>query len=524
MKHIRKILTFCFMAVTVLALGIIFMPKISVFAEASVTSQAYTTYQDACMEMKNVETYSSDKKTEIVAMLENYSSAKQNYLVEEGATLDNDAEQKYFILNYGYASDEILNIKYYSDNKILAEKTMLRYKNAWSDLKQNNLSSYENLDANAKYYSLYAEKDSLKTICNEPEPSNITYVYNGQLQEFQFNAMFDNKTMIVTGNKQTDAGEYEVVVSFKDRNHYEWKNAGHSGDLTFKWTIEKGSLENKILSFDDQTFVEDGTEKNLEAEVSTTSIKVAYSDNNSQSAPGVYRVKATFYDLSNNYEPVIRYATMTIKPATFVQKNEVSKVDQVIVEQAGGFDPMMSLEVTTIASDGIKYGDVSYSKHILSTEEVALAYEIDLVREGVSVEPESELTVKMYIPETVQGKKFRILHTHYSPSQVVKEIDYVLSGNYAVISTNELSQFAFVVEKEDANKPLSAWAFTGIVIAITFGVLFLIYLAMFIIWKFSGKSISFFEKSFRRFSKFITGTQYNRIELAEQEKQLANIS
>lgn len=525
MKRIRKSLIFCFVAVALLVMGCVFMPKTGVFADTMTAEQKYISQ---CEQMKAIESYSRDNKSQIESILQGYSSAKQEYLTyctenSQTATLDNDAEKQYFIVNYGYASDELLSIKHFSDDQLLAEKTMFMYKNAWSELKEKNFINYENLDANAKYYSLYAEKENMKKVVTEPEPLDESYVYDGQLKTFKFDAMFDSTIMSVSGNQQRDAGIYKVVVSLKDRNHYEWAHAGHSGTLEFVWIIEKASLEDKISDFEDKTYVEDGENKSLVANVSSNSIKVAYSDNNLQSKPGIYKVKATFYDVSNNYETAVRYATMTIKPASFVQKNDVTDVDQVIVEQEGGFDPMMSLEVTTIGSSNLKYGDVNYAKHISSTEEVALAYEIDLVREGVSIEPESELTVKMYIPESVQGKKFRILHTHYSPTQTIKEIEYVLSGNYAVISTNELSQFAFVVEKEEA-KPLSTWAFAGIVLATTLGALLVIYLVMFIIWKLSGKGISLFEKSFRRFSRFVTGTKYNKVELAEQEKQLANIS
>lgn len=525
MKRIRKSLIFCFMAAALFAVGFVCLPKTNVFADTLTAEQKYISQ---CEQMKTIESYSRDNKSQIVSVLQDYSSAKQNYLAyctenSQTATLDTDAERQYFVVNYGYTSDELLDIKHYSDDQLLVEKIMFMYKKAWSDLKENNLANYENLDANAKYYSLYAEKENMKKVVTEPEPLDETYVYDGQLKTFKFDAMFDSSIMSVTGNQQRDAGIYKVVVSLKDRTHYEWSHAGHSGTLEFVWIIEKASLEDRISDFEDKTFVEDGESKSLVANVSSSSIKVAYSDNNLQSKPGIYKIKATFYDISDNYETATRYATMTIKPASFVQKNEVTDIDQVIVERDGGFDPMMSLEVTTIASDGLKYGDVNYSKHILSTEEVALAYEIDLVMEGVSIEPESELTVKMYIPESVQGKKFRILHTHYTPAQTVKEIEYVLSGNYAVISTSELSQFAFVVEKEEA-KPLSTWEFASIVLAIILGALLVIYFVMFIIWKLSGKGISLFERSFRRFSRFVTGTKYNKRELAEQEKQLSNIS
>ena len=524
MKRIRKSLFFCIAALVLVAMGV-FAPGATVFADTLSAEQNYIAKSE---QIKTLEAYSRENKSQIVLLLQDYADAKQNYLTycsenSQTPTLDHDAETKYFIVNYGYASDEILGIKYFSDNQILAEQVMFAYNKAWTELKENNLAMHENLDANAKYYSLFAQKENMKKVVAEPEPLDEKYVYDGQLKTFKFDAMFDANIMSVSGLQQRDAGIYKVVVSLKDRSRYEWAHAGHSGTLEFVWIIEKASLEDKISDFEDKTFVQDGQNKSLVANVTSSSIKVAYSDNNLQSEPGIYKIKATFFDLSDNYETAVRYATMTIKPSSFVQKDDSTDIEQVIVEQAGGFDPMLSLEVTTLANDRLKFGDVNYSKHISSGEEVAIAYEIDLKRDGLSVEPDGELLLKMYIPESVQGKRFRLLHTHYSPAQTVKEIDYVLSGNYAVVSTSELSQFAFVVEKEQA-KTLSTWEFAGIVVAIVLGVLILIYLIMFFIWKFLGKCLSLFEGSFRRFSRFVTGTQYNKKELAEQEKQVANIS
>ena len=525
MKHLRKSLFFCIVAVVAIVSGALLTCQKPVFAETLTEQQRYAS---ASTQMKGVECYNKENKSQIVAILQEYSASKANYkdyceANSEEFLLDNDAQRQYFVVNYQYASDEILSIKHFSDDKVLAERIMLLYKNAWTELKENELGSFEILDANAKYYSLFDEKENVKEVVIEPEPLEQTYVYDGQLQTFKFDGMFDQNIMKVENNQQRDAGIYKVVVSLKDRNHYEWAYAGHSGTLEFVWVIEKASLEDKIDEFEDKTFVEDGSNKSLVATARMGSIRISYSDNNLQSKPGIYKIKATFCDASNNYETAVRYATMTIKPASFVQKNESTDIDQVIVEQDGGFDPMMSLEVTTISNEGLKYGDVNYSKHILTNEEVAVAYEIDLVREGESVQPESELTVRMYIPETVQGKKFRILHTHYSPLQTVKEVEYVLSGNYAVVSTSELSQFAFVVEKEESKTP-SVWAFAGIVTAICIGLLLCIYLIMFIIWRNSGKCFTLFETSFRRFSRFICGTKFNKKELAEQEKQVESIS
>ena len=525
MKHIRKVLFFCIVAVVAILSGALLTCQKIVGAETLTAQQRYAS---ASTQMKGVESYNKENKTQIVDILQEYSSSRANYKAyceanSEEFLLDNEAQKQYFVVNYQYASDEILSIKHFTDDKVLAESVMLLYKNAWTDVRENNLESIENIDANAKYYSLYDEKENMKDIVIEPEPLEQSYVYDGQLQTFKFDGMFDPEIMKVENNQQRDAGIYKVVVSLKDRNHYEWAHAGHSGTLEFVWVIQKASLEDRIDEFEDKTFVEDGSEKSLVATARMGSIRITYSDNNSQSKPGIYKIKATFSDVSNNYEVAVRYATMTIKPASFVQKNESTDIDQVIVEQDGGFDPMMSLEVTTITNEGLKYGDVNYSKHIFTNEEVAVAYEIDLVREGESIQPEGELTVKMYIPETVQGKRFRILHTHYTPLQTVKEVDYILSGNYAVISTNELSQFAFVVEKEES-KTLSVWALAGIVCAICIGVLLCIYLIMFLIWKFAGKSLTLFEASFRRFSKLICGTKFNKVELSKQEKQVEKIS
>ena len=69
----------------------------------------------------------------------------------------------------------------------------------------------------------------------EPSADETVFTYNGSEQTYKIaTSEFYN----VSGNKQTNAGEYTVTVTLKDKEHTAW--AGNStDDLTFKFKIEK---------------------------------------------------------------------------------------------------------------------------------------------------------------------------------------------------------------------------------------------------------------------------------------------
>ena len=67
-----------------------------------------------------------------------------------------------------------------------------------------------------------------------------TYIYNGEEQTARLSN--ENDLFMIQNEKQTNAGEYDVVVSLKDKANYTWKN-GSSDDITLKFNISKRLIE-----------------------------------------------------------------------------------------------------------------------------------------------------------------------------------------------------------------------------------------------------------------------------------------
>lgn len=89
---------------------------------------------------------------------------------------------------------------------------------------------------------------------DKPAADNTEFVYNTEAQTYYIPA---NDLYTVTGNVQTNANEedgYEVIVSLKDKENYEWAN-NTTADLTYTFKIKKA----------DQTFAFDNTAYQTEA-------------------------------------------------------------------------------------------------------------------------------------------------------------------------------------------------------------------------------------------------------------------
>lgn len=109
--------------------------------------------------------------------------------------------------------------------------------------------------------SKLAVKDSFlikKINVTAPVADTKQFIYNGAAQTY---TITPNDAYTVTGNVQTKADEYNVVVTLKDADHYEWKN-GTTDKLNFTFTIAKKVVN--VPSVETTTFVYDGNEKSFE--------------------------------------------------------------------------------------------------------------------------------------------------------------------------------------------------------------------------------------------------------------------
>lgn len=116
-----------------------------------------------------------------------------------------------------------------------------------------------------------------------------TYTYTGAAQTAVL-INFDADTMNVSGNVRTDAGTYDVTVTLKDANNYDWSD---EGDCVFEWTISKAQIEKPVYT--ESNFVYDGTAKtvNYSANAKYTILGGVQTD------AGTYSVSASINDKAN---------------------------------------------------------------------------------------------------------------------------------------------------------------------------------------------------------------------------------
>ena len=140
---------------------------------------------------------------------------------------------------------------------------------------------------------------------NIPQFEIGEYTYDGEEVEI---IIEENEAYQITGNKATDAGEYEIVISLLDKLNYVWSD-GSNDDLTYSWSIEKADIDMSMMEFEDKVFEYDGTEKTYvyEGELPKGIRSIIYSDNTLIGDPdntSSLEVTISFVLESDNYNEV----------------------------------------------------------------------------------------------------------------------------------------------------------------------------------------------------------------------------
>lgn len=171
------------------------------------------------------------------------------------------------------------------------------------------------------------------------------------------------------------------------------------------------------------------------------------------------------------------------------EKNEITEIDklrtqlvkpdgnggenQVVIALPKGFAPDIELVVTEIAQDNYgEYDPIAQN----ANGKISFIYDVTLKSGGVSVQPDGTLTVKLLIPSELRGREFKLLHLHGGSAT---DKDYTVDGNYAVVTTDKLSEFIFVGEKDEEGLPAGAVA--GITVAAIIVALIAAYIACYFV-------------------------------------------
>ena len=128
-----------------------------------------------------------------------------------------------------------------------------------------------------------------KASVTAPSVKLVKYVYNGNEQEIELDNL--SELFTVFGDKQTNAGDYKITISLKDKDNYKWKS-GSSDDFTLSF---------KILPYEvEEPSVMKNYEYTGELQVFVSETEYYSVQNGSGIENGVYLVIVTLKD-KNNY-------------------------------------------------------------------------------------------------------------------------------------------------------------------------------------------------------------------------------
>ena len=79
-----------------------------------------------------------------------------------------------------------------------------------------------------------------------------TFIYDNTLKTLQFSGL--TSLMSVSGNTQTNAGDYTATVSLTDKTNYRWSDTRNSDDKPFSWSIDPAQLDYPTVKQDEFTY------------------------------------------------------------------------------------------------------------------------------------------------------------------------------------------------------------------------------------------------------------------------------
>ena len=328
--------------------------------------------------------------------------------------------------------------------------------------------------------------------------ANKTVTYNGQAHSLAIEGTLPTGVSVsYSNNDKTDAGVYTVTANFTGNANY---NA--IAPIPATLTIEKATYDMSGISMANKTVTYNGQAHSLAIEGTLpTGVTVSYSNNDKTDA-GIYTVTANFTGNANYNAIAPISATLTIKAVVFedTKKDEETGKPMVKVESDNGFDPTTELVVEVVAVE-IEIAEIKVE--ISDKEDIAVAYDVSLFQDGVSVQPNGIIRVKMLIPANLLGIQFRIVHIHNG--QEIGNVDYTVDDNYAVIETDKLSAFVFIYEPSTTPasiNPLIGWICLGVILFVALVALLIIFLNKRTI-KFNANGIAFENEEFGEIKAYV---------------------
>ena len=258
--------------------------------------------------------------------------------------------------------------------------------------------------------------------------ADVEFVYDGTEKTLTLGGELpDGMTYSLSENFRTEAGVTVVTATFIG----DGENYNAIPDMTATLTVAKATYDMSGITFEDVTFVMDGTVRYIEISGELPEgVSVEYIGNG-QSEEGVYTVTAVFTGDVNYNDIAPMTAIITVNSIQVTHTDDATDIPDVVIDAPEGVHPETALIVTPARAS-------YFEEAIGSDERVTAAYEISLLKDGEAVATEGMLTVRLLKPATA-SENFRLVAFD---GVKVTEIEYEIDGDYVVFETDQLAEYA----------------------------------------------------------------------------------
>lgn len=297
---------------------------------------------------------------------------------------------------------------------------------------QNYDISYQtaNLVVTRKNIEITLENQSSDYSGSEPDVSQDAYSLSGEMAYIE-----DDLNMSIYKEPGVNAGTYRLnAVTYNENYNITINQASY--------IINKIVIEANEITFDDVEYVADG---NIHSIIISGDVplgmEVVYT-NNIASLPGIYYASAKLiYDNQN----IVYNGNTTFEAIMTINKNELLvqddyRQDKIVITTTNGFNPNYDVGLSNIEDfssyDISKYGDI----------QIVYGYMVNILNENEIVSFNQAMQVCLLLPKASQ--EYIILT---NSNGELTEVEYTLSGNYAIFNTSELGEIIVMekIEKEN---------------------------------------------------------------------------
>ena len=289
-----------------------------------------------------------------------------------------------------------------------------------------------------------------------PERDSRTFVYNGNEQTYYI--IENNELFLVSGNTETNAGEYKVSLTLVDTAHKKWAETGTSL-LQYDFVIDKQAVP--IPAENTRIFRYTGTAQTYLLEQDS---RYTISNNTTQTEIGAYNIVVALinqnYKWSDGttadkiYRFAIRSSNLETAETTDANGNKLNSNPVVIVSSENGIDPELKLSVKVIGENSkniMENVKSTLKKELSNVDKIFKVYDVSLIKDNAQVQPDGSITLKIAVPEELRNSNFKLFHIHTDANgrKIVTQIDYggIDENGNIFVQMDGLSELAFVSEQ-----------------------------------------------------------------------------